>query len=91
MNDFAQTEPRSRKRDEVAPHVSLPDPDKRRFPVGAVLVVAWIAVFLAIFIVLAQLKIQGPKNPGPVIPGQPPSAVPASPDSTPEPTPPAAD
>lgn len=77
MNDPAQPDQRLRRRDEVAPHIALPDPEKRRFPVGAVLIVAWIAVFLTIFIVLAQLKLKGPTPPSPGMPTPPPSSAPS--------------
>ncbi len=63
--------------------MALPDPDKRRFPVGVVLIIAWIAVFLTIFIVLAQLKIKGPTPRSPAAPGQPPSSTPALPATPP--------
>ncbi|MCR9215902.1 MAG: hypothetical protein ACFHWZ_04280 [Phycisphaerales bacterium] len=77
MNDPAQPDQRLSRRDEVAPHITLPDPDKRRFPVGAVLIVAWIAVFLTIFIVLAQLKLKGPTPQAPGTPTPPPSSAPS--------------
>lgn len=87
MNDFAQPDQRTGKRAEVAPHVKLPDPEKRRFPVGLVLIVAWIGVFLTIFIVLAQLKIHGPKHQPQAVPGQPPLPTPTAPAPNPAPGP----
>lgn len=55
---------------EVAPHVPLPQPGARRFPVGIVLIVLWVAVFLVIFIVLANLKQNPPNRQGPVLPNE---------------------
>ncbi|MFI4854882.1 MAG: hypothetical protein ACIAQF_07905 [Phycisphaerales bacterium JB065] len=55
---------------EVAPHIKLPEPGQKRFPVGIVLIVLWVAVFLVIFIVLANLKQNPPNRQGPVIPDQ---------------------
>jgi hypothetical protein len=79
----ASTEPTSGR--ETAPNVRLPRPGQRRFPVGIVLIVAWVAVFLAIFIVLASLKIRG----APVQPQTPPG-VEQSPGEPAPITPPAA-
>jgi hypothetical protein len=68
----ARSETRSRR--EQAPNVKLPDPEQRRVPVGTILIVLWILVFLSIFMVLAWRKLNPPTNPGPVLPSATPSA-----------------
>jgi len=79
-----QNEPKQR---EVAQNIKLPDPNKRRFPVGIVLIVLWVLVFLAIFLVLAWRKQNPPANPGPVLP-ETQQTTPAQPaPGTPDPTP----
>lgn len=48
--------------------MQLPQPGQRRFPVGIVLVVLWVCVFLTIFMVLAWRKMNPPARQGPVFP-----------------------
>jgi hypothetical protein len=69
---------------ETASNVDLPEPGKRRFPVGLVLIVLWVGVLLTIFLTLAYLKQNPPNRQGPVIPDSN-QAVPANGDPSMEP------
>lgn len=64
----------TRSKSTPAPNVKLPDPEKRRVPVGTILIVLWVLVFLSIFMVLAWRKLNPPTNPGPLVPNAAPLA-----------------
>lgn len=63
---------------ETASNVELPEPGKRRFPVGLVLIVLWVGVLLTIFLTLAYLKQNPPNRQGPVTPDANQAAQPAA-------------
>lgn len=81
MNDDSLSNSRSARKQ--AENVKLPDPSKRRVPVGIILIALWVLVFLSIFMVLAWRKLNPPVNPGPVTP----NTAPATPEGTPAPDP----
>lgn len=76
---------------ETAPNIRLPQPGSKRIPVGTILIVLWVVVFLIIFWVLAQLTMKGaptqPQIPSPIEqtsgqngPGNQPSSPPPTQD-----------
>lgn len=68
MTDPHTTGPGARSDQDVAPYVKLPEPGRRRFGLGTILIIIWVLAFLTIFGVLAWRKLNPPARQGPVLP-----------------------